>query len=108
MELKEIIAAARAALILGGDSQPLDIGRAERTAPPRHAVHRVDSGEKSLANMVLLCPGQHRIVHSQQWDVDLSCERPMFIPPPVVDPLRRPRPGNRPLHQLALAPLIVA
>jgi hypothetical protein len=120
-------------MVLGGDGQPLDVGRAERTAPPHiraallardgncsfpgcdhpagtpeahHARHWVDGGETSLANMAMLCSAHHRIVHNQGWKINFTNGRPIFIPPSTVDPWHRARPGNRPLHQLDLAPLI--
>jgi hypothetical protein len=120
-------------VVLGGEGQPLDVGRAQRTAPPQiraallardggcafpgcdhppgtaeahHQRHWVDGGHTALSNMVMLCAGHHRIVHAQTWDIDLTNGRPVFIPPTTVDPRRKPRPGNQPLHQLDLTPLI--
>lgn len=122
-------------VVLGGEGQPLDVGRAERTAPPQiraallardgrcafpncdlppgtpaahHVRHWVDGGETSLANMVMLCSRHHRMVHNQGWCIDLTSGRPVFREPSTVDPWRRPRPGNRPLHQLHLPPLIAS
>lgn len=120
-------------IVLSGDGQPLDVGRAHRTAPAHiraallardsscafpacdhppgtpeahHLVSWVDGGRTDLNNMIMLCGAHHRIVHSQGWEIDLTSGRPVFIPPSIVDPWRRPRPGNRPLHQLDLGPSI--
>lgn len=120
-------------MVLGGEGQPLDVGRTQRTAPPHlraalfardggcafpscdhppgtaeahHLRHWADGGETALNNLVILCAHHHRLVHSQQWDIELDDNgRPVFVPPSTVDPCRQPRPGNRPLHQLELTPL---
>lgn len=117
-------------IVLGGDSQPLDVGRAYRTAPPHlraalpirngqcafprcdrppgtseahHVRHWADGGHTSLDNMIMLCAHHHRVVHSQIWHITLATGRPMFTPPGWIDPTRTPRPGNRPAHHQPLA-----
>jgi hypothetical protein len=77
-------------VVLGGDSEPLDIGRQSRVVPVglrralnlrdggcrfagcdrpaawcdgHHIRHWVDGGETSLANMVLLCAAHHTLLH---------------------------------------------
>lgn len=121
-------------MVLGSEGQPLDVGRAQRTAPSHlraallardsgyafpgcdhppgtaaahHCVHWADGGSTSLDNLVMLCPAHHRVIHNQHWEVDLSSGHPMFIPPSIVDPWRKPRPGNQPIQQLELEPPIV-
>lgn len=105
-------------LVLGSDSQPLDVGRQQRLATtalrdalaqrdkgcsfpgcgrsPRycHAHHIeswLDGGETKLSNMCLLCEYHHTIVHRQRWHIRLDSRAwPEFIPPKVIDPRRRP------------------
>jgi hypothetical protein len=81
-------------VVLGSDSEVLDVGRAKRlftpgllralwlrdrgctipgcTAPPQwadahHLVHWVDGGETSLLNGALLCGRHHTIAHHKGW-----------------------------------------
>ena len=81
-------------VVLGTDSEVLDIGRARRlftpgilramwlrdrgctitgcTAPPfwadaHHIIHWVDGGETSLLNGALLCGRHHSIAHQKGW-----------------------------------------
>ncbi len=83
-----------ARIILGPDSQPLDVGRTQRVVPrwmrravalrDRHCrypgcdrrphrceVHHVtawtDGGATALWNLVLLCPFHHHVIHRQGW-----------------------------------------
>ena len=105
--------------VLGGAGQPLDVGRTRRLfagplrralvlrdqgcafpecdRPARwcdahHVVSWVDGGPTSLANGVLLCRRHHRLLHGGGWTVRMGAdELPEFIPPPYVDPQRRPR-----------------
>jgi hypothetical protein len=113
-------------MVLGSDSQPLDVGREERTAPPHiraallvrdghcafpecdqppgtpeahHIVSWLDGGDTALANMTMICAAHHRIVHNKGWVIKMIDGRPTFLPPSTVDPWRRPRPGNRPRGQ---------
>jgi hypothetical protein len=77
--------------VLGGSSEPLDIGRRTAVVPPsvrravvlrdggcafpgcerpppwcdcHHAIHWANGGPTSLANLVMLCRRHHRLVHS--------------------------------------------
>jgi hypothetical protein len=105
-------------MVLDGESQPLDVGRAKRTAPPgvrkalvwwdggcafptcarpaewtdaHHVRHWVDGGPTSVANMTLLCRRHHTLVHQSDWEVRIRDGIPEFIPPGFVDPDRAPR-----------------
>jgi len=104
-------------VILGSDSEPLDVGRAMRTVPlgirraliardggcsypgcdrppglcaAHHTRHWVDLGETSVANCCLLCPAHHQQVHLQGWDITIHGGRVEFRPPAIIDPDRRP------------------
>jgi hypothetical protein len=97
-------------VVLGGDSEVLDVGRTVRlvtpalwralvardrhcafpgcTRPPvmghaHHIVHWADGGRTSLGNLVLLCGEHHRVLHHTPWQVRLSPHdgRPEFLPP---------------------------
>jgi Domain of unknown function (DUF222) len=104
--------------VLGGASQPLDLGRTRRlfTGPLRRALvlrdrgcafpgcdrppgwceahhinHGADGGPTSLANGVLLCGSHHRLIEHGDWEVRLAADGiPEFRPPPWVDPGRPP------------------
>ncbi|WP_405057572.1 HNH endonuclease [Kribbella sp. NBC_01505] len=101
-------------IVLGGDSQPLDVGSEQRfvnryirrvlnkrdkgcvvcEAPPwmchaHHVVHWADGGPTSLQNLVLLCAAHHRAVHAGQWSVAITggvveVTRPVWADPPRV------------------------
>ncbi|MDD7965326.1 HNH endonuclease signature motif containing protein [Actinomycetospora lemnae] len=110
-------------MILGSTSEPLDVGRRQRTAPdalrralnlrdggcafpgctrrPRrchahHIRHWLDGGDTALHNMCLLCRFHHQLVHRGGWQIAMVDGTPWFTPPWVVDTQRRPRPGGRP------------
>jgi hypothetical protein len=108
-------------MVLGGESQVLDAGRARRlvTRPLRRALavrdrgcafpdcdrpprwtdaHHIrpwaDGGPTSLDNMVLLCGRHHRLIHDPDagWRIHLGPDRqPDFIPPAWIDRHQRPR-----------------
>ncbi|WP_165956445.1 HNH endonuclease signature motif containing protein [Kribbella antibiotica] len=84
-------------IVLGGDSQPLDVGTEQRfvnrymrralikrdkgcvvcKAPPwmchaHHIVHWANGGPTSMQNLVLLCASHHRAVHAGQWAVSIT------------------------------------
>jgi len=86
-------------MLLGTTSEPLDVGRLSRTAPPplrralvyrdggcrfplcnrppewtdaHHLVHWADFGPTSLSNMVLLCRRHHVAVHEEGWSIALD------------------------------------
>ncbi|MFI5735528.1 DUF222 domain-containing protein [Kribbella sp. NPDC051587] len=103
-------------IVLGGDSQPLDVGTEQRfvnkyirralnqrdkgcvvcKAPPwmchaHHLIHWADGGPTSLQNLALLCAVHHRAVHAGQWRVSVTdgvveVKRPAWADPPPTDP----------------------
>ncbi len=104
-------------VVLGGESEPLDVGRAMRTVPlsirralvardrgcafpgcdrppgmcqAHHCRHWVDDGETSTENCVLLCETHHRHVHCTGWEILIHAGHVDFIPPAIIDPARRP------------------
>ncbi|HEX8870591.1 MAG TPA: DUF222 domain-containing protein, partial [Lentzea sp.] len=110
-------------LVLGGQSQPMDIGRKTRTfpagirrilvtrdrgcafpgcdRPPRHCDahhihHWADGGDTSVDNAVLLCRHHHTLIHQSEWEVKIVHGIPTFYPPPWLDSQRTPR--RNPLH----------
>ncbi|WP_405060140.1 HNH endonuclease [Kribbella sp. NBC_01505] len=104
-------------IVLGGDSQPLDVGTEQRfvnryirralnkrdkgcvvcKAPPwmchaHHVIHWVDGGPTSLQNLALVCSAHHRAVHKNQWTITISggvvhVTRPSWADPPPPDPV---------------------
>ena len=83
-------------VLLGPNSEPINVGRCTRTIPPalrralvvrdkgcrfpgcdrpadwcdgHHLIHWVDGGETSLANTCLLCRRHHRFVHELGWQL---------------------------------------
>src|ERR1700674_4254760 len=83
-------------ILLGPNSEPIDVGRCSRTIPPalrralvvrdkhcrfpgcdrppdwcdgHHLIHWVDGGETSLSNTCLLCRRHHRFVHELGWQL---------------------------------------
>ncbi|MFI5709936.1 DUF222 domain-containing protein [Kribbella sp. NPDC051620] len=84
-------------IVLGTDSQPLDVGTEYRfvtrpirralnrrdkgcvicKAPPSHChahhlIHWVDGGPTAISNLVLLCGAHHRAVHAGHWTVTIT------------------------------------
>ncbi|MDX6262999.1 MAG: hypothetical protein QOH84_4687, partial [Kribbellaceae bacterium] len=84
-------------IVLGSDSQPLDVGMEYRfvtrpirralnrrdkgcvicKAPPshchaHHVIHWIDGGPTSISNLVLLCAAHHRAVHAGHWSVTIT------------------------------------
>ncbi|WP_447007108.1 DUF222 domain-containing protein [Saccharothrix isguenensis] len=105
-------------VVLGGDSEVLDLGRTKRTVsvaqrkalhardrgcafpgcsrPPKwcdahHVRHWSDGGDTDLGNLVLLCRAHHTLVHHSPWRITMTGGVPTFIPPRHVDPAQRPR-----------------
>ncbi|HET9253638.1 MAG TPA: DUF222 domain-containing protein [Pseudonocardiaceae bacterium] len=104
-------------VVLGGDSEPLDVGRAQRTIPlgirralvardrgcsfpgcnrppalcqSHHITHWADGGQTCERNCCLLCGMHHQQVHLQGWDITIHGGRVEFRPPALIDPHRRP------------------
>jgi Domain of unknown function (DUF222)/HNH endonuclease len=110
-------------VVLGGESQILDVGRARRTfdgplhtaviardggcihsgcaRPPRwcdvhHVVPWWNGGTTSLGNGVLLCGFHHRLYDAGTWTITFtSVGIPESTPPPWIDPDQRPRRHER-------------
>jgi hypothetical protein len=105
-------------VVLGGDGQVLDIGRASRVFPPhiRKALvardqgcafpqctipaswceaHHIDywsrGGSTGTDNGTLLCSHHHHLIHEEQWSIRMRAGIPWFIPPPHIDPSQSPR-----------------
>lgn len=105
-------------VILGGRSEPLDLGRASyvvstairralvlrdggcafpacnrryRWCHAHHVRHWADGGSTDLGNLVLLCGQHHRLIHSSEWDCAIVDGRPQFRPPRFLDANRSPR-----------------
>ncbi|AHH95495.1 HNH endonuclease signature motif containing protein [Kutzneria albida] len=95
-------------VILGSNSEPLDIGRISYTVPPHlrralivrdkhcafpgcrrrpsschahHIIHWADGGDTALTNLVLLCGMHHRLIHHSGWTIHMANGRPEFTPP---------------------------
>jgi hypothetical protein len=104
-------------VVLGSNSQPLDVGTAKRFvtepirnaliardrgclicgAPPimcdaHHIVHWIDGGPTSLANLGLFCKVHHREIHHGLWSVTIIDGIPRITRPPWAD---RPPPRRR-------------
>ncbi len=104
-------------VVLGGDGEPLDVGRAQRSVPlgirralaardrgcafpgcnrppglcaAHHIVYWADDGVTSVQNCCLLCTMHHQQVHLQGWDITIHGGRVEFRPPAIIDPDRRP------------------
>ncbi|MEV6417280.1 DUF222 domain-containing protein [Kribbella sp. NPDC051718] len=105
-------------IVLGSDSQPLDVGREFRYvttglrnalnqrdrgcvichAPPiycdaHHLVSWFDGGVTSLANMVLLCRVDHTSLHDGHWTIRIVDNQVHVTRPTWADP--PPRTGRR-------------
>ena len=107
--------------VLGGESVPLDLGRASRlfTRAQRIALaerdggcaccgqniayveaHHIDwwdrdTGPTDLSNGVMLCSFCHHRIHREGWIIRATRSEVWFIPPAHVDPTRSPRLGGR-------------
>jgi len=99
-------------IVMGGESQPLDVGRASRAVPPairralvardggcafpgcdrppswcqaHHIVHWANGGSTSLNNLVMLCAHHHRRVHHDGWLVRVASDGlPEFATPALA------------------------
>jgi hypothetical protein len=104
-------------VVLGGRSEPLDVGRAAYTVPQpmrraliardrgctfpgcdrppgwcesHHIVHWADGGPTALTNLALLCDVHHRLIHAQEWHIRIADGHPEFIAPRWLDPHQTP------------------
>jgi hypothetical protein len=104
--------------VLGGPSEPLDLGRAVRlsTEPQRRALAIRDGGciwpsceappgwcevahivawalggGTDLDNLMLMCPFHHRCFDNDGWQLEQRDGERWLIPPPWVDSARSPR-----------------
>lgn len=109
-------------VVLGSNSEPLDVGRATRTIPPairraliirdngcvhpgctqppawcdaHHVRHWTDGGPTALQNLVLLCNKHHWIIHHTAWRIAFLQGIPHVIPPSLVDPAQRAQRAQR-------------
>ncbi|GAB3954723.1 hypothetical protein GCM10029976_097630 [Kribbella albertanoniae] len=98
-------------IVLGGDSQPLDVGSEQRfvnryirralnkrdkgcvvcKAPPwmchaHHVIHWAEGGPTSLRNLALVCAVHHRAVHNGQWAITITAEGVQVTRPAWADP----------------------
>ena len=105
-------------VVLGGNGEPLDVGRGMRTVPEglrravtardrgcahpgcdlppswcqiHHIVPWSEGGSTAIGNLVMLCAVHHRLVHHSGWEIRMADGRPEFVPPGWIDPWRRPR-----------------
>jgi 5-methylcytosine-specific restriction protein A len=105
-------------VVLGGNGQPLDVGRATRTIPDglrravaardrgcahpgcdrppawcevHHIMEWENGGTTELCNLAMLCRVHHRLIHFSGWIVRIRDGLPEFIPPRWIDPSQTPR-----------------
>ncbi|WP_251041377.1 HNH endonuclease signature motif containing protein, partial [Arthrobacter sp. ISL-30] len=104
-------------VVMGTEGQILDIGRASRVFPPHirkaitardlgcafpgctmpapwceahHITYWSHGGTTSTSNGTLLC-SHHHLIHKEHWQIQVQNDIPWFIPPPHIDPQRKPR-----------------
>ena len=110
-------------IVLGGNSEPLDVGRETRlisaalrraltardqgcawpgcdTPPARcdahHLQHWGKGGKTALTNLCLLCSRHHFAIHHDGWTAIIDTDGlPTFTPPPWVDPQQKPVRSHR-------------
>ncbi|WLQ08328.1 HNH endonuclease signature motif containing protein [Arthrobacter oryzae] len=105
-------------VLLGSQGRVLDIGRTTRVFPPHirkaitardqgcafpsctipapwceahHITYWSHGGATSTDNGTLLCSHHHHLIHKEQWHIQVKTGVPWFIPPPHIDPHRKPR-----------------
>ncbi|MGM7775182.1 DUF222 domain-containing protein [Arthrobacter sp. KNU-44] len=105
-------------VVLGGEGQVLDIGRASRIFPAyirkaitardkgcafpsctmpapwceaHHITYWSRGGPSSVDNGVLLCSHHHHLIHKEEWHIQVQTGVPWFIPPPHIDPRQKAR-----------------
>jgi hypothetical protein len=104
-------------IVLGTNSEPLDVGRASYAVPQairraliirdrgcafpgcdrppqwceaHHLIFWANGGHTTLYNLVLLCDCHHRLVHTEEWHIRIVDGHPEFIPPAWLDPTQTP------------------
>ncbi|QOT21687.1 HNH endonuclease signature motif containing protein [Paenarthrobacter sp. YJN-D] len=113
-------------VLLGTDSQILDIGRTTRIFPPHirkaitardggcafpdctlpapwceahHITYWSQGGTTGTNNATLLCTHHHHhLIHKEHWRITIQNGVPWFIPPPHIDPHQTPRRNHHPKH----------
>ncbi|MBT2515390.1 HNH endonuclease signature motif containing protein [Arthrobacter sp. ISL-30] len=105
-------------VVMGTEGQVLDIGRTSRVFPPHirkaitardlgcafpgctmpapwceahHITYWSHGGTTSTSNGTLLCSHHHHLIHKEHWQIQVQNDIPWFIPPPHIDPQRKPR-----------------
>jgi len=111
-------------VVLGGDGQPLDVGREKRTVTPaqrkaiaardrgcahpgcdktpnwcevHHIIHWIYGGRTDIDNLVMLCRAHHNVVHHSEWTIRVRNGQPEFIPPKWAEYHQTPRRNARTL-----------
>ncbi len=104
-------------VVMGGNGQPLDVGRAKRLFTPAQRAglyardrgcifpncttpmslceaHHLNpwsrGGTTNLDNGVLLCSYHHHLIHREHWKIIITNHTPWLIPPPWTDPAQHP------------------
>ena len=63
------------------------------------AQHRGTAQLHNPANLVLLCRRHHTLIHHDGWTIHMGTDqRPWFLPPQWMDPLRQPGPAQHRQH----------
>ncbi len=114
-QLRRMLCDARIVpVVLGERSEPLDVGRAQRTVsdplrrlvaardrgcahpgcdrPPswcevHHVIEWRHGGTTSIDNLVMLCGAHHDQIHDTEWTIDMSTGIPQFIAPDWLESL---------------------
>ncbi|MDX2974702.1 HNH endonuclease signature motif containing protein, partial [Kribbella solani] len=111
-------------LVLGSNSEPLDVGRRERlvtksirralnardrgcvvcAAPPlmcdaHHLISWLDGGATTADNLALLCRRHHADLHAGRWHVTITNGIPKITRPNWASPPGACRPGRRPTER---------
>ena len=112
--------------VLGGESVPLDLGRAARLFSKAQRIalaerdggcascgqnityveaHHIDwwkrdTGPTDLSNGVLLCSPCHHMIHRDGWRILADAHEVWFVPPVHIDPAQVPRLGGRARFEL--------
>ena len=57
-----------------------------------HIHHWADGGPTHIDNLALVCIFHHRLLHHGDWTIHMAPDRrPQYLPPPYLDPQRKPR-----------------